>query len=65
MMLEAENSTLRGGAAGVNRSAVKGDGKEEEEEGDSARRGIAAWWLALAVCVGIAGVGLAIGKLLL
>ncbi|KAF0906341.1 hypothetical protein E2562_009703 [Oryza meyeriana var. granulata] len=61
MMLEAENSALRG-AAGADGSAVEGDGEEEE---DGARRGVAAWWLALAVCVGIAGVGLAMGKLLL
>uniref|UniRef100_A0A0E0LW28 Uncharacterized protein n=1 Tax=Oryza punctata TaxID=4537 RepID=A0A0E0LW28_ORYPU len=66
MMLEAENSGLRG-AAGFAGSAKEGVGEEEEEEedGGGAQRGAAAWWLALAVCVGIAGIGLAMGKLLL
>uniref|UniRef100_A0A0D9X916 Uncharacterized protein n=1 Tax=Leersia perrieri TaxID=77586 RepID=A0A0D9X916_9ORYZ len=66
MMLEAENSALKGGGAGagVDVSAME-DGSEEEEDSGGGRRGVAAWWLALAVCVGIAGVGLAMGKLLL
>lgn len=55
MMLEAENSVLRacGGA----------DPAEEEDHGGAGTA--AAWWVALAVCVGIAGVGLALGNLLL
>ncbi|BAF23986.1 uncharacterized protein [Oryza sativa Japonica Group] len=64
MMLEAENSGLRG-AAGAAGSAKEGVGEDEDEDDDGgARRGAAAWWLALAVCVGIAGIGLAMGKLL-
>ncbi|KAG8087346.1 hypothetical protein GUJ93_ZPchr0010g8834 [Zizania palustris] len=59
MMLEAENFLLRGVGA------VVFDDGDEEEEGDARRGAVAAWWLALAVCVGIAGVGLAMTKLLL
>ncbi|KAL5222523.1 hypothetical protein ABZP36_027236 [Zizania latifolia] len=61
MMLEAENSLLRGVGVGVGSAVVEEDSLEED---DSARSGVAAWWLALAVCVSIAGVGLAMGKLL-
>ncbi|KAI5019176.1 hypothetical protein ZWY2020_044064 [Hordeum vulgare] len=52
MMLEAENSALRagGGAAGA----------EPEEDDGAGHRVAAAWWVALAVCV-----GLALGNLLL
>ncbi|KAL5230680.1 hypothetical protein ABZP36_029456 [Zizania latifolia] len=57
MMLEAENILLRGV-----RAVVEDDG---EEEGGARRGAVAAWWLALAVCVGIAGVGLAMSRLLL
>jgi hypothetical protein len=55
MMLEAENSLLRGGA------------EPDDEEGLAAARcggGVAAWWVALAVCVSVAGVGLALGRFL-
>lgn len=55
MILETENSVLRRGVG----SAVEEDGGA----GD-ARHGVAAWWVAFAVCVGIAGVGLAMGNLL-
>uniref|UniRef100_A0A0D3H1G9 Uncharacterized protein n=1 Tax=Oryza barthii TaxID=65489 RepID=A0A0D3H1G9_9ORYZ len=60
--------TLQRGAAGAAGSAKEGVGEDEDEDEDEdggARRGAAAWWLALAVCVGIAGIGLAMGKLLL
>lgn len=53
MMLEAENSLLRG----PRRDA---DGPEP----DHGAGGVAAWWVALAVCVGVAGVGLALGRFL-
>ena len=62
-MLEAENSLLRGGGG-------RGADPGPDDDGDgNARRsggggGVAAWWVALAVCVGIAGVGLALGRLL-
>jgi hypothetical protein len=59
MMLEAENSVLRAGG-----SAPGGADPGEGEDGGAV--GVnAAWWVALAVCVGIAGVGLALGNLLL
>ena len=60
MMLEAENSLLKGGGA-------RPRGADPGPDGDAPRGGgggVAAWWVALAVCVGIAGVGLALGRLL-
>jgi hypothetical protein len=61
MMLEAENSLLRGGGA-----RPRGAEPDPDDDGDARRGGggVAAWWVALAVCVGIAGVGLALGRLL-
>ncbi|KAG2579409.1 uncharacterized protein LOC120679009 [Panicum virgatum] len=63
MMLEAENSLLRGGGG---RGADPGP--DDDGDGNAWRSGggggVAAWWVALAVCVGIAGVGLALGRLL-
>ncbi|TVU05488.1 hypothetical protein EJB05_48654 [Eragrostis curvula] len=50
MMLEAENSLLRGA--------------EPDPDDGGGGGGVAAWWVALAVCVGIAGVGLALGRFL-
>lgn len=50
MMLEAENSLLRGHA-----------GSEPEPDPDHGAGGVAAWWVAIAVCV---GVGLALGRFL-
>lgn len=58
MMLEAENSLLRGAEPDPD------DGGEEEAAARSGGGGVAAWWVALAVCVGIAGVGLALGRFL-
>lgn len=55
MMLEAENSLLRGRGRG--RGGVDADP-------DLGAGGVAAWWVALAVCVGVAGVGLALGRFL-
>ncbi|GJN15918.1 hypothetical protein PR202_gb02865 [Eleusine coracana subsp. coracana] len=55
MMLEAENSLLRGGGAAA---------EPEPDAGEARGGGVAAWWVALAVCVGIAGVGLALGTFL-
>lgn len=60
MMLEAENSVLRAG-----RGAAPGGAEPGEGEDGGAVGVAAAWWVALAVCVGIAGVGLALGNLLL
>ncbi|KAI4994905.1 hypothetical protein ZWY2020_034808 [Hordeum vulgare] len=54
MMLEAENSALRAGGGGG------AAGAEPEEEDGAGHRVAAAWWVALAVCV-----GLALGNLLL
>jgi hypothetical protein len=49
MMLEAENSLLRGR-------------REDADAGpDHGAGGVAAWWVALAVCVGV-GLGLALGR---
>ena len=62
MMLEAENSVLRAGRGGP----AGADPGEDDYGAGSARHGVAAaWWVALAVCVGIAGVGLDLGNLLL
>ncbi|XP_062190964.1 uncharacterized protein LOC133894810 [Phragmites australis] len=58
MMLEAENSLLRGA---VPRGAGPGS---DDDEAAARRGGLAAWWVALAVCVSITGVGLALGKFL-
>ncbi|XP_062194886.1 uncharacterized protein LOC133898273 [Phragmites australis] len=59
MMLEAENSLLRGAAS---RGA---EPDPDDDEAEAAQRGgVAAWWVALAVCIGIAGVGLALGRFL-
>lgn len=55
-MLEAENSLLRG---------RRGDADAgPDPEPDHGAGGVAAWWVALAVCVGVAGVGLALGRFL-
>lgn len=56
-MLEAENSRLRGGGG----AAPDGGGDEAAAPRGA---GVAAWWVALAVCVGVAGVGLALGRFL-
>jgi len=58
MMLEAENSLLRG------RRGDADAGPEPEPDPDHGAGGVAAWWVALAVCVGVAGVGLALGRFL-
>ncbi|CAL5001585.1 unnamed protein product [Urochloa decumbens] len=60
MMLEAENSLLTSGRGGG--ADADGDGDARRDGGGGG--GLAAWWVALAVCVGIAGVGLALGRLL-
>lgn len=60
MMLEAENSVLRAGRGSAHGGADPGEGEDGRAVGVNA-----AWWVALAVCVGIAGVGLALGNLLL
>ncbi|KAJ1268905.1 hypothetical protein BS78_07G169100 [Paspalum vaginatum] len=63
MMLEAENSRLQGGGAGAEPDTDTDDGSG----GAAAPRGgagVAAWWVALALCVGVAGVGLALGRFL-
>ncbi|KAL6858844.1 hypothetical protein ACP4OV_017846 [Aristida adscensionis] len=61
MMLEAENSALRGGGGGAERCL---DDDDDDMAAGDQRGGVAAWWVALAVCVGIAGVGLALGRFL-
>ncbi|OEL13111.1 hypothetical protein BAE44_0025869 [Dichanthelium oligosanthes] len=63
MMLEAENSLLKRDTVPRGAEPDPDDGGDEAD----ARRGgggVAAWWVALAVCVGIAGVGLALGRFL-
>ncbi|CAL5013059.1 unnamed protein product [Urochloa decumbens] len=60
MMLEAENSLLISGRGG----GADADGDGDARRGGGGGGGLAAWWVALAVCVGIAGVGLALGRLL-
>ncbi|CAO2202270.1 unnamed protein product [Urochloa humidicola] len=65
MMLEAENSLLiRGGGRGGADGDGIGDSDGDARRGGGGGGGLAAWWVALAVCVGIAGVGLALGRLL-
>ncbi|CAO2162975.1 unnamed protein product [Urochloa humidicola] len=66
MMLEAENSLLiRGGGGAAPRGGdADGGGDGDARRGGGGGGGLAAWWVALAVCVGIAGVGLALGRLL-
>ncbi|CAO2211264.1 unnamed protein product [Urochloa humidicola] len=65
MMLEAENSLLvRGRGGGGAAPDGDGDGDGNTRRGGGGGAGLAAWWVALAVCVGIAGVGLALGRLL-
>uniref|UniRef100_A0A0A8ZMC8 Uncharacterized protein n=1 Tax=Arundo donax TaxID=35708 RepID=A0A0A8ZMC8_ARUDO len=61
MMLEAENSLLRGAAA-----APFGAEPDPDDDVAAPRRGhgVAARCVALAFCVGIAGVGLALGRFL-
>lgn len=56
MMLEAENSLLRGRGEGAD--------PEPQPDPDHGAGGVAVWWVALAVCVGVAGVGLALGRFL-
>ncbi|EES15486.1 uncharacterized protein LOC8067049 [Sorghum bicolor] len=53
MMLEAENSLLRGRGEGAD--------PEPQPDPDHGAGGVAVWWVALAVCV---GVGLALGRFL-
>ncbi|KAL6646043.1 hypothetical protein ACP70R_017651 [Stipagrostis hirtigluma subsp. patula] len=65
MMLEAENSLLRlPGGGGRARGAEPDPNDDDDDEAGPRRGGVAAWWVALAVCVGIAGVGLALGRFL-
>uniref|UniRef100_A0A0A9FJG1 Uncharacterized protein n=1 Tax=Arundo donax TaxID=35708 RepID=A0A0A9FJG1_ARUDO len=63
MMLEAENSLLRGAAASSG-AEPDPDGEEAAARGGGGGGGVATWWVALAFCVGIAGVGLALGRFL-
>ncbi|CAO2188620.1 unnamed protein product [Urochloa humidicola] len=65
MMLEAENSLLIRGGGGGGAAPADSDGDGGARRGGGGGGGgLAAWWVALAVCVGIAGVGLALGRLL-
>ncbi|XP_074592226.1 uncharacterized protein LOC141848014 [Curcuma longa] len=61
MLLEAEISVLR--KQGL---APQPRDDDEEEEGEVvAAATAAAWWLTLALCIGIAGVGFAMGRYML
>jgi hypothetical protein len=65
MLLEAENSLLKGGGGAPPRCAdLDGDGDGDARCCGGGSGGLATWWVALAVCVGIAGVGLALGRFL-
>jgi len=62
MMLEAENSLLRGRRGDAD--AGPEPEPDPDPDPDHGAGGVAAWWVALAVCVGVAGVGLAPGRFL-